>query len=159
MKTTKQVFILIGVAVLLAGLINLIHPKRIPWVEDWGHRVEAQAVSEKVALVQLSEILEFLREDSRLLVDARSEEEYVRGHIPGAISLPFESMAIVPKIIAEVLASEKRPIIYCSGIECDDSLLVALEIRKLGRTDVAIFIGGMEVWRSELLSVEEGNES
>jgi len=157
MKTVKQVFILIGVAVLLAGLTNLIHPKRIPWVEDWGNRVEAQAVSEKVALVQLSEILDFLREDSHLLVDARSAEEYARGHIPGAISLPFESMA--SQVITQVLASKKPPILYCSGIECEDSLLLALELRNLGRADVAIFIGGMEVWRSEFLSVEEGNES
>ena len=157
MKTVKQVFILIGAAVLFAGLSNLIHPKRIPWVKDWGSRVEAQAVSEKVSLVQLSEILDFLREDSRLLVDARSAEEYARGHIPGAISLPLESMAM--DAITQVLASEKSPVFYCSGVECDDSLLVALELRKLGCQDVAVFIGGMELWRSEMLSVEEGDES
>ncbi len=159
MKTVKQVFILIGVAVLLAGLVNLVHPARIPWVEDWANRVEAQAVSEKIALVQLSEMLDFLREDSRLLVDARSAAEYARGHIPGAISLPFESMERVPQVITQVLASEKPPIFYCSGVECEDSLLVALELRKLGRMDVAVFMGGIEVWRSELLSVEEGDES
>ena len=159
MKTVKQVFILIGIAVLFAGLVNLIHPNRIPWVEDWGHRVEAQAVSEKVALVQLSGLLDFLREDSRLLVDARPAEEYARGHIPSAISLPFESMAMVPEVITQVLASEKPPIFYCSGIECEDSLLVALELRKLGRSDVAVFVGGIELWRAELLSEEEGDES
>ncbi len=155
MKTVKQVLILIGVAFLFAGLTNLIHPARIPWVEDWANRVEAQAVSEKIALVQLSEMLDFLREDSRLLVDARSAAEYAQGHIPSAISLPFESMAMTPEVIAQVLASEKAPIFYCSGVECDDSLLLALELRKLGREDVAVFIGGMELWRSELLSVEE----
>ena len=157
MKTVKQVFILIGVAVLFAGLTNVIHPQRIPWVEDWGNRVEAQAVSEKVALVQLSEMLDFLREDSRLLVDARPAEEYARGHIPGAISLPLESMD--PQVITQVLTSEKTPILYCSGVECEDSLLLALELRNLGRADVAVFIGGIEVWRSEMLAVEEGDES
>ncbi len=158
MKTAKQVLILIGVALLLAGLTNLIHPGRIPWVEDWANRVEAQAVSEKVALVHLSEVLDFLREDSRLFVDARSAAEYAQGHIPSAISLPFESIAMVPQVITQVLASKKAPIFYCSGIECEDSLLLALELRKLGREDVSIFIGGMDLWRSELLSVEERDD-
>ena len=150
MKTVKQVLILIGVALLIAGGINLIHPERIPWVEDWASRVEAQAVSEKVALVQLSEVLEFLREDSRRLVDARSAKEYAQGHIPGAV--------LASTGLTEVLNETRPLVLYCTGVECDDSLLLALELRKLGREDVALFIGGMDIWRSELLSVEEGDE-
>jgi rhodanese-related sulfurtransferase len=152
MKTVKQILILIGIAVLIAGAVNLIHPARIPWVEDWANRVEAQAVREKIDLVHLSEMLDYLRNDSRLLVDARPAEEYARGHIPGAISLPFESMD--PQGVAQVIASAKAPVFYCSGVECDDSLLLALELRKLGRVDGAIFIGGMDLWRAEMLSIE-----
>jgi len=150
MKTAKQVFILIGVALLLAGLTNLIHPGRIPWVEDWANRVEAQAVSEKVALVQLSEVLDFLREDSRLFVDARSAAEYANGHIPGAVLASAE--------LTELLNEPRPLVLYCTGVECEDSLLLALELRKLGREDISIFIGGMDIWRSELLSVEERDD-
>jgi len=157
MKTGKQVLILIGVAVLVAGAVNLIHPERIPWVEDWGSRVEAQAVKDGVALAQLSEMLDFLRNDSRLLVDARPAKQYAAGHLPGAVSLPLDSLSAVPQVIADVLASEKPLVLYCSDSECDDSLLLALELCKLGRDDVAIFIGGMKLWRSELLLVEEGD--
>jgi 3-mercaptopyruvate sulfurtransferase SseA len=32
--------------------------------------------------------------------------------------------------------------------------LLALHLRKLGRKDVSVFIGGMELWQSELLSTE-----
>ena len=150
MKTGKQVLILIGVAVLIAGAINLIHPERIPWVEDWANRVEAQAVQEGVALVQLSEVLEFLREDSHLFVDVRSAKEYERGHLPGAV--------LAAAGLTEFLNEPRPLVLYCTGVECEDSLLLALELHKLGRTDVALFIGGMELWRSELLAVEEGVE-
>ncbi len=150
MKTVKQVLILIGVAFLFAGLTNLIHPGRIPWVEDWANRVEAQAVSEKVALVQLSEVLDFLREDSRLFVDARSAAEYANGHIPGAVLASAE--------LTELLNEPRPLVLYCTGVECEDSLLLALELRKLGREDISIFIGGMDIWRSELLSVEERDD-
>jgi len=146
MKTAKQAFILIGVALLLAGGINLIHPERIPWIDDWANRVEAQAVEEGVALVQLSEVLEFLREDSHLFVDARSAKEYAQGHIPSAVQASVERTELL---------NETRPLVlYCTGVECEDSLLLALELRKLGREDVALFIGGMDLWRSELLAVE-----
>ncbi len=150
MKTGKQVFILIGAAVLIAGAVNLIHPERILWVEDWDFRVEAQAVKEGVALVQLSEVLEFLREDSRLFVDVRPVQEYERGHIPGAVL----ASAGLTRFL-----NESRPLVlYCTGGDCDDSLLLALELRQTGRKDVALFIGGMELWQSELLAVEEGVE-
>jgi len=146
MKTGKQVLILIGIAVLVAGAVNIIHPERIPWVEDWGNRVEARAIQEGVALVQLSEMLEFLREDSRLFVDVRSAKEYERGHLPGSVSATAGLTAVL---------GDTRPLVlYCSGPECEDNLLLALELRKLGRTDVALFIGGMDLWRSEFLALE-----
>ncbi|MBI9021127.1 MAG: hypothetical protein JEZ10_07730 [Verrucomicrobia bacterium] len=155
-ETARNAFILIVAAILWAGGVNMVHPKRISWVEDWGNRVEAQAVRENIALVQLSEVIRVLREDSRLLVDARPVADYARSHLPGAVSLPFEAMAMHPEVIVQVLSSPGAPVLYCSGPECDDSLLLALELRKLGRADVAVFIGGMELWRSELLAVEEG---
>jgi len=153
-----QVLILIGVAIGAAVLINLVHPKRIPWVQDWGSRVEAQAVSEEIPLVQLADMLKFLRDGSRLFVDARSAEKYARGHLPAALSLPFETLDDQTEAVAAVLASERPPVFYCSGPECDDSLLLALHLRELGCEDGAVFIGGMELWQSELL-ITEGEAS
>jgi rhodanese-related sulfurtransferase len=150
----KQILILTGVSILLAAAVNLIHPAGLPWVEDWGSRVEAQAVREEIALVQLADMLNFLRDSSRLFVDARSAAEYARGHLPGAVSLPFETLEEHPAAVAQILASGKPPVFYCSGPECDDSLLLAIELRKLGRNDGAVFIGGIELWQSELLNTE-----
>ena len=158
MKTGKQVLILIGVALLLAAGVNLVHPKRIPWVEDWGHRVEAQAVQDGIALVQLSDVLNSLRDGTHVLVDARPANEYARGHIPGALSVPFEAVDSGTSISPAVLESALPLILYCSGPECDDSLLLALHLRDLDQTDVAVFIGGIEIWQKELLAVEEGAE-
>lgn len=153
-ETARKALWLILTALILAVAVNLLHPKRIPWVEDWANRVEAQAVAEQVPLVQLSDMLNFLRNGSHLFVDARPAEEYARGHLPGAISLPFETLNQRAGIVAQVLASAKPPVLYCTGPECDDSLLLAIELRKLGRKDAAVFIGGMELWQGELLSTE-----
>jgi rhodanese-related sulfurtransferase len=153
-ETARKILWMILTAVLLAAVVNLIHPKRIPWIENWGSRVEAQAVTEQMPLVQLADMLNFLRKGSHLFVDARPADEYVRSHLPGAISLPFQTLEKYPAVVAQVLASGKSPVLYCTGPECDDSLLLALHLRKLGRKDVSVFIGGMELWQSELLSTE-----
>lgn len=169
-ETARKALWLILAALILSVAVNLLHPKRIPWVEDWANRVEAQAVAEKVPLVQLSDMLNFLRDGSRLFVDARPAEEYAKAHLPGAVSLPFHSIEVREAPLlrsndqrewqtlesAQVsrLSSDKPLVVYCTGPECDDSLLLAIELRKLGRNDVAVFIGGMELWQSELLSTE-----
>ena len=153
-ETARRMLWLILIAVLLAVIVNLIHPKRIPWVENWGSRVEAQAVAEQMPLIQLPDMLNSLRNGSHLFVDARSAEEYARAHLPGAVSLPFQTLEKYPVVMAQVLASGKPPVFYCIGPECDDSLLLALHLRKLGRKDVSVFIGGMKLWQSEMLSTE-----
>ncbi len=156
--TAKKILWLILAAVLLAAGVNWIHPKRIAWVEDWGSRVEVNVVREGIALVQLPEMIEFLRDNSRLLVDARPANEYARGHIPGAVSVPFEVVAMDGVIPIELLRAGPGQVFYCSGPECDDGLLLAIAVRETGRDDVAVFIGGMELWGSELLAFEEGAE-
>lgn len=153
-ETACKVLWLILAAVILTAVVNLVHPKRIPWIGDWVNRVEAQAVAENMQLVQLSDMLNILRDGSRRFVDARPADEYAQAHLPGAISLPFQTLEKNSVANAAVLAADKPLVIYCSGPECDDSLLLALELRKLGCADVAVFIGGMELWQAELLSTE-----
>lgn len=149
-----QILILIGAGLLLAAAVNLIHPARLPWVQDWAHHVEAQAVREGIPVVYLADMLEFMRADSRLFVDARPAAEYARAHLPGALSLPFDTLDDYPETMAEVLASARPPVVYCSGPECDEALLLALRLRAAGCGDAAVFTGGMELWQSELLSTE-----
>ena len=149
--TARKALWLILAALILAAAVNLLHPRRIAWVEDWAHRVEAQAVAENIQLVQLSDMLHILRDGSRLFVDARPAEEYTKSHLPGAVSLPFQTLE---ETSVSALPLDKPLVIYCTGPECDDSLLLAMELRALGREDVSVFIGGMELWQSELLSTE-----
>lgn len=158
LETLRRVGWLILAAVLLAGIVNLVHPKRISWVEDWVEQVEAQAVEEGIPLVQLSGVIDILRNRSRVLIDARPAVDYARGHIPSAVSVPFESVAENGTIPVELLRSGPGLVFYCSGPECDDSLLLAIVAREIGRDDVAVFVGGMELWTSELLAVEEEAE-
>ena len=157
-NTALKALQLILAAIVFAAGINLLHPKRIPWIGDWAHHVETQAVAEGVALMQLLEMIEILRDGGRLIVDARPADEYRHGHIPGAISVPFEAVVQGVSVPDRLIHSLQPIVFYCSGQECEDSLLLALKVREAGQDRVAVFTGGMALWESELLAVEEDDE-
>jgi rhodanese-related sulfurtransferase len=89
-----------------------------------------------------------------LFVDAREPAFFSEGHIPHAINLPREE--ILQSGALAVLADKSRPlIVYCSGVDCDDSKLVARGLLGLGYTKVAVFPGGWEEWVASGSPVEK----
>jgi rhodanese-related sulfurtransferase len=79
-----------------------------------------------------------------VLVDARSEESFAAGHLPGAISLPHE------RINAETAAAlpDGLVVTYCWGPSCNGATRAAARLAELGRP-VKEMIGGYEYWRKE----------
>lgn len=80
-----------------------------------------------------------------ILVDVRTNDEYVQGHIPGAVLLPYDA---VDKLAAEVLPDKgARIVVYCrSGRR---SAIAADALRALGYADVRDF-GGINRWKGAL---------
>ena len=89
-----------------------------------------------------------------LFVDAREPAFFSEGHIPRAINLPREE--ILQSGSLAVLADKSRPlVVYCSGVDCDDSKLVARGLLGLGYTKVAVYPGGWEEWVASGSPVEK----
>ena len=88
----------------------------------------------------LNEALE--RGDKIHLVDTRSPDAYGRSHIPGAINIPYRTMAA-----ATTAHLDKGALIvtYCDGIRCNGSTKGALSMVELGFR-VKELIGGIECW-------------
>jgi rhodanese-related sulfurtransferase len=81
-----------------------------------------------------------------LILDARESFEYDEGHIPGAISLPYDE-AITDPVRLESLDTAGRPIItYCGGGGCEVSISLAQELFYAGHDRVAVYIGGFPEW-------------
>jgi len=79
-----------------------------------------------------------------LLVDARTEEEYREGHIPGAINIPpnrFSAMA------GYLPANKKIPLVfYCRGYNCSLSASAATEALRAGYLNIRLYRGGFPEW-------------
>jgi rhodanese-related sulfurtransferase len=72
---------------------------------------ESTSVASNVSEISREELQARLRDGSLKLVDVLPAESYANGHIPGAVNLPFESIAgqardILPDRLAEI-------VLYC----------------------------------------------
>jgi rhodanese-related sulfurtransferase len=127
----------------------------IPWVTDWSETLEAKADALGLTLVSLEEADQWARDGSRLFLDARPAKEYQAGHIPGAMSLPYLQLDTAFPDIQLFLAPELPVVCYCSGEDCEDSLLLGEFLIQQGYTNIFLFEGGMNQWRDAGLA-EEG---
>jgi rhodanese-related sulfurtransferase len=86
--------------------------------------------------------------DMAVLVDARTRENYLKGHIPGAISLPISEFNRAYDRTSSLLVKDKSIIIYCTGGHCLDSSLLAKELTKKGYREIFVYKGGIEEWQA-----------
>ena len=94
-------------------------------------------------LVTPAQMLEIISNGhEELLVDVRTRDEYVRGHIPGTINIPVQEL---PARVHELREDRDKPIIaVCSsGVR---SAYAAMFLRGYGYTHVKSMDLGMHRW-------------
>src|SRR6266571_2850737 len=86
-----------------------------------------------------------------LVVDARTPEAYSRGHVPGAINLPYRK---IDSSTTSLLPRDKVLVTYCDGVFCNASTKAAARLTALGFR-VKEMLDGMNGWKAEGYPVEE----
>jgi rhodanese-related sulfurtransferase len=102
------------------------------------------------------------REQGTLVfLDARDEERYRAGHIPGAWGFdPYRPEKYFPAVFPLCQAAEQI-VIYCSGGDCDDSESAAITLRDVGISTNKLFVypGGFAEWSTNGLPIELGERN
>jgi rhodanese-related sulfurtransferase/DNA-binding transcriptional ArsR family regulator len=101
--------------------------------------------------VDNDELVRRVRDGAVTLIDVRPHEEYVAGHIPGAISVPI---ADLPKRVAE-LRKDRDIVAYCRGPYCVMALDAVDLLRRKGFRAQRLEHGVAE-WRARGWRVETG---
>ncbi len=81
-----------------------------------------------------------------LIIDVRSESEYLKGHIPGAVHVPFMDISSAP---AQVIEACKRETVVVTCEHGPRAAYAAPKLRALGCTDVRLLEGHMHRWRNQ----------
>jgi len=81
-----------------------------------------------------------------LVIDVRSEGEYLGGHVPGAVHMPVPEMA---KKASELKVLSNKPVlVYCASGGRSPRAVTLLE--KLGFTEVYHLSCGISAWPYEI---------
>lgn len=103
---------------------------------------EKKIQAEKISYDTLNEIVNNYAEHTNVdVIDVRSEDEYVEGHIPGAMNIPLNSL---DKII---ISTSREIIVY--GDTSSKSKQAANELITLGYEHVK-YIAGIDNWEYDL---------
>lgn len=92
-------------------------------------------------------------------IDARKRENFLEGHIPYAINLPVSSFASGWPDEIQLLMKELKAVVYCDGISCDSSQLVAKHLVRYGFDRVLIVEHGFAEWEENGYPVEHGDNN
>lgn len=94
-----------------------------------------------------------------VFVDARSPEEYAKGHIPGAVLVYHYA---VDRYLPDVLPTLRQAghiVVYCNGGDCEDSAALANVLifdEGLDYESVCVYEGGIVEWKELGRPVQTG---
>jgi len=93
-----------------------------------------------------------------IIIDARTEREYIEGHIPGAVLFDYYELGRYIQEVLPSISTDQELVIYCAGPDCDDSELLARELYLLGYRNLSVFKGGYEAWIDAGLPLETSGD-
>jgi len=94
-------------------------------------------------------LLERVKQGLVTVIDVRPSEEYVAGHLPGAINIPPDEL----EQRLQALDSQQEVVAYCRGPHCVFSFNAVQQLRKAG-VRASRLEDGFPEWKSAGLPVE-----
>jgi rhodanese-related sulfurtransferase len=104
--------------------------------------IEAKAQIKEVSTIEGQALL-----GKRIIIDVREYDEYVAGHLPGAINIPRGVLEFKIGTVPECANKDGAYLLYCrtSG----RAALSAVQLQKIGYGDIVSMAGGFEFWANE----------
>ncbi len=153
-QATWQVPAIILAAGILAFSANALRPNSLPLIDDWSIDARMTTVTGERLDISLREAAKLFRDQAGVFLDARSTDDYARGHIRGARNLPWQDVDRFLMEVTQDLESDTPIITYCDGESCNLSHDLALFLKDAGFMNVRVLVNGWTVWREARFPVE-----
>ena len=126
--------------------------------------LSARLQADGLQLAESNQVIQFFRDPRReqdgvIFIDARNEEHYRMGHIPGAYLFDrFQQENYITNVL-QVCITAQQIVFYCNGGDCDDSEHAAIMLRDgigIPKEKVFVYGGGISEWTANGFPIELG---
>lgn len=121
----------------------------------WAEKPMAPEVIDGATNLTAEQVIDLILDTPQLvIIDARKEEEFAKGHIEGAISILDTTMT--EDALSVVAPDKHKPVLfYCNGERCMRSTKAATKAIGWGYDKVYWFRGGWAEWQAKGLPVSK----
>jgi rhodanese-related sulfurtransferase len=155
-RASWQIPALLVLSAAAALTVNALRPDRLPLIGDFSAAARITTATGERMDIPLEEAEKLFYTHAAVFIDARPAEEYDRGRIRGARSLPWHDVDRSFLDITQDLEPDAQIVTYCDGETCELSHDLALFLRDAGFVNTRVLVNGWTAWKQAGLPVEAG---
>ena len=155
MQSVWQCAAIFTLAIFLGFSINQFRNNRLPLFEDWSMDARLMSPSGKRLDISLVEAKNLFLKQAAIMMDARPNDDYEKGHIRNARSLPWEEVDQRFMEVTKDISVDTPIITYCDGETCNLSHHLANFLLDMGFTNVRILVNGWTKWQNADLPIDK----
>ncbi|MBN1106885.1 MAG: rhodanese-like domain-containing protein, partial [Deltaproteobacteria bacterium] len=141
-----QMLAVVVFSAALAFLVNEARENRLPLIMPFPPEYRCPSGLGAVPFIAPESALKSWGRSDTLFVDARSEEEFQRGHIEGSLNIPYLHAEFTSAEVLDRLRAYKMVIIYCNTRDARLSRLMCAELVQAGIGGATYLQGGGPAW-------------
>jgi len=158
-RTLRETVVVLIIGLLAGFSNNALSSRSIPLIGQWD---KAYGVPSPGGMhdptrgnieIGVGEALRLFTQGA-VFLDSRPDESYAERHIRGARSVPEKQLAARMEEVLTMIEGDKKVVVYCQGMECDEAHLLASALREAGLNKIFVFAGGMKEWEAAGYPVE-----
>lgn len=155
MQSVWQCAAIFTLAIFLGFSINQFRNNRLPLFEDWSMEARLMSPSGKRLDISLVEAKNLFFKQAAIMMDARPNDDYEKGHIRNARSLPWEEVDQRFMEVTKDISVDTPIITYCDGETCNLSHHLANFLLDMGFSNVRILVNGWTKWQNADLPIDK----
>lgn len=141
MKSLLSQMALIVALSLITGFVVQGKSLLVLWNSSEIHAAEAYAPQPVER-----QFVQQWQDDGKLIVDARSHDDYLLGHIPTAYSVAAGDLQALQAVV-DCCLNRQQLVVYCSGFDCTDSFTVGEALYVAGFSEIHLYEAGYADWQ------------
>ena len=149
----KEIGIILMVVIPLALVTNSLRPSGLMLIDTGIPIMQTAEADNPIRAITLDRAIEKYERGEALFVDTRSHEEYLAGHVKGAMNLPDHNFDEWIDDFLSRTDTDTEIITYCDGEDCTLGHDVAEKLYLLGLERVSYLVNGWTKWQESVSPV------